>query len=115
MKNCTSKPAFYDCTLDEVTDLIGRRRLLHCEPMILFGFLFSNTSDLAIARLSVEGSIISDGLALVVLPSQQAAVESTIRRIEMEARVKRFEIAGVRFWGTEDQAAFDKEFGPAIQ
>ncbi|QFU15152.1 hypothetical protein [Microvirga thermotolerans] len=114
MKNCTSKLVFYNRTLDDITDLMCRRRLRCCEPVIIYGFRFSTMSDLAVARLGVEGSIISDGMAFMVLPSQQADVESAIRRMGMEARVQRFEIAGVWFWGIEDRAVFDEEFGPAV-
>lgn len=114
MKNRTSKLVFYNRTLDEITDLMCGRRLRRCEPVIIYGFCFSTTSDLVAARLGVEGSIISDGMAFMVFPSQQAAVEGTIRRMAMEARVERLEVVGVRFWGSEDRAIFDEEFGPAV-
>ncbi|WP_414472777.1 hypothetical protein [Microvirga sp. M2] len=115
MKNSTSKPAFYDRTLDEITDLICRRRLLRCEPVIIYGFHFSTMSDLIAARLSVEGGIVSDGMVIMVPPSQQADVESTIRRIGMETRVQQFEVVGVRFWDSKERTVFDEEFGPPLQ
>jgi len=111
MKNHTPEIIVYGRTFDEVTDVMCRRQLLHCEPVVLYGFLFATDCDQVGVRLGMEGIVMWEGKLIIALPAQRAAAESTIQQLNMGSQVKRLELVGVRFWAPQDQAVFDEEFG----
>ena len=113
MKNHTPELVFYSRTYDEAIDVICRRSLVCCEPLLepFQGFLFSSLADQVAVAIAVADEAEFEGNLIIASPTLRGKIESLIHQMAMEPRVRRVDLLGVWFWGDHDKKVLDEEFG----